>query len=693
MTPRPGSVDQATHRRPAAGRTPQDAGATKPHTGLEGVSAVVVTHRRPRLATQAVKSLVESEGFDPSKVTVVVNGEGGLEDPALEQAVKVVRLGSNQGPAGGFRQALIEAFADPGTRWAYVCEDDFVLLNLPSPRVAGLLERLGDLPIDGRRVGAVVPFGRLFVERSGHSMNFVPRLGSPGDLVDVDVTTWGATLVSREVMEAGILPDSELFFGFEDFDFYCAMREAGFRLLVDVRCARRVAHHQTSAARDAALREHRPIDEEEPWRAYYFARNFFALARRHGHRSWLAWHLLYSARRLQLASTSAERRAILRGLVDGALGRIGKNPRYVRQVGERLGEPPVPSTTAPAGAAGEGGTGRRQSAKREVRGARGLNTRVAALVVSHNAPRALGRCLEAIASQTTPPGAVIVVDNASEPPVDKSIEAGPDGGGDVVPVSVVRSETNLGPAGGWAIAFQQLLGSSYDFAWALDDDIVPDPDCLEVLLGEVGDDEDGAFVFPYSVQPDGSVGAWGAWCGFVVSRHIVEKVGVPRADLFWWAEDNEYLLWRIPKAGFERKIVGGAVVQHDAVRQGDGVPTWKYYYEARNMLYLHLYLKRRVGWYPRNVAKLVGRAVIRERGRRLQSLGAIARGLFDGLTGRLGTRVSVQSMRERHLEADARPPNDRAKKGGAETGNREASPDAAPANGTATATSTKEVSA
>ena len=130
---------------------------------------------------------------------------------------------------------------------------------------------------------------------------------------------------------------------------------------------------------------------------------------------------------------------------------------------------------------------------------------------------------------------------------------------------------------------------------------------------------------------------------------------MPMAELFWWAEDNEYCLWRIPQAGFERRIVDGAVVQHDAIRQGGGVPTWKYYYEARNMLYLHLHVMHRLGWYPRNVTKLVGRALLRERGRRRASLAAMAKGLVDGARGRLGIRFPVDPMREHTLEDRADP--------------------------------------
>jgi rhamnopyranosyl-N-acetylglucosaminyl-diphospho-decaprenol beta-1,3/1,4-galactofuranosyltransferase len=620
--------------------------------GLDGVTAVVVTHLRPRLAGDTVRSLIDVEGFDPAMIVVVVNGEGGLDDPALEAAVRMVRLPSNTGPAGGFRRGLTEAFTDPTTRWAYLCEDDMVLLHLPGPRLAGLLARIQDrsrargeaAEPAGVPVGAVVPFGRVFVPRTGHTLNVVPRRGLPGDLAPVDVTTWGATLVSRAVVDAGVLPDPDLFFGFEDFDYYCRMRDAGFSVLVDVPCARQVAHRQTLVGRDAALRGQRPLDADEPWRAYYLARNFFALARRHGRRSWLAWHLLYSARRLQLAPTRAERLATVRGLVDGARGRLGIDSRYLRKVGERQ----IGSEGRAAGTGGgpDDATEIDSTGAASVPTARDLGPSVVALVLSHNAPLALARCLDAIATQTVRPGSVVVVDNASRPPVRTDRAGSPVGAGAPLPVSVVRSDTNLGPAGGWALAFEELLARPDAFAWVMDDDIVPDPECLETLLGDAGDDPKAAFLFPRSVQPDGSVGEWGSWCGFLISRHIVEQVGVPRAELFWWAEDNEYCHWRIPQAGYPRRIVDGAVVQHDAVRQGSRVPLWKYYYEARNMLYLHLHVMHRVGWYPRNVTKLVARALLRERGRRLLCLRTIALGLSDGAMGRLGIRFPVEPMQE-----------------------------------------------
>ncbi len=300
---------------------------------LEEVTAVVLTHMRPGLAGDVTRSLIEVEGLSPDRIVVVVNGVGGLDDQALEAKVRMVRLPVNLGPAGGFRAGMVEAFSDPSVRWAYLCEDDVGLFALPRPRLFDLVGRVEGLRGRPGPTGAVVAYGRRFVGRGSHTVNLVPPPGSSG-FTSVDVACWGATLLSRSVVDAGVLPDPEWFFGLEDFDFFCRVREAGFEVLVDDVAARRVADQQTSAGRAEALRDRRPDDGDEAWRAYYHARNTFALIRRHGRTSWYAWQVAYSARQLQAARGGAERAAIAHGLWDGAFGRMGENPRYGRRVGE-----------------------------------------------------------------------------------------------------------------------------------------------------------------------------------------------------------------------------------------------------------------------------------------------------------------------------------------------------------------------
>jgi hypothetical protein len=140
--------------------------------------------------------------------------------------------------------------------------------------------------------------------------------------------------VARQVFDARILPDPEWFFGLEDFDFYCRVREGGFEVLVDAESARAVAQEQTSFGRAGAQESDRPTFEDEVWRQYYHARNTIELARRHGRPSWHLWHMAYTVRYLQSAHGRGERRAIVRGLWDGVRGRLGEHPSYGRSVGE-----------------------------------------------------------------------------------------------------------------------------------------------------------------------------------------------------------------------------------------------------------------------------------------------------------------------------------------------------------------------
>jgi GT2 family glycosyltransferase len=197
-----------------------------------------------------------------------------------------------------------------------------------------VLAQVADLGSSGTAVGAVVAYGRTFVGRGTHTVNVVPPSDSPVDLPPVDVACWGATLVSRRVFEAGVLPNPAWFFGLEDFDFFCRVREAGLGVVLDATAARAVAAQQTSAGRDAAIRAERPNDTDESWRIYYHSRNSVELIRRHGRPSWYAWQIVHSSRHFQLARSRSERSAIVRGLWHGIRGRLGEDPRYGRQVGE-----------------------------------------------------------------------------------------------------------------------------------------------------------------------------------------------------------------------------------------------------------------------------------------------------------------------------------------------------------------------
>jgi GT2 family glycosyltransferase len=138
---------------------------------------------------------------------------------------------------------------------------------------------------------------------------------------------------------------------------------------------------------------------------------------------------------------------------------------------------------------------------------------------------------------------------------------------------------------------------------------------------------------------------------------VVETVGLPDAELFWWTEDTEYLQWRIPRAGFEVSWTARPVMGITRGRADRAKPAWKYYYEARNQVYFRLHTQRtdddpkpenlllrvRAWRAGRATWKLAVRAVVREREARLGKLAAVMRGAGDGVRGRLGKSVPVDS--------------------------------------------------
>ena len=307
-------------------RLPDPSPADPPAT------AVVLTYRRPRHAARLVRSLLEDEGVPASQVIVVVNGEGGLDDSALEHAVTMLTLEDNVGPAGGFARAFRFVRGIAETPWIYACEDDTDLCGPGSPRLGTLIERVEafEREVPGPPVGVVLASGWNVDLRTGRTTRHL--VGDPeAPFEEVDFGAWDATLVSRRVVDAGIVPDESLFWWAEELDFCLRVRRAGFRVLVDV---------PTSLGRERApdpapeAGRALPTRADEPWCSYYMARNGFLVGRRLGTPTWIMWHLLKTARRLQLAPSNAHRAAIVRGLADGLLGRTGRNASFTREVGE-----------------------------------------------------------------------------------------------------------------------------------------------------------------------------------------------------------------------------------------------------------------------------------------------------------------------------------------------------------------------
>ena len=289
--------------------------------------------------------------------------------------------------------------------------------------------------------------------------------------------------------------------------------------------------------------------------------------------------------------------------------------------------------------------------------------RIVAVVVTFNRLPLLRRLVDRL-REVPELAEVIVVDNASA-----------DGTGDWLDdqhdLVRRRLDRNRGGAGGFHEGLRLAMERGAELAWLMDDDGLPDPDCLARLLehefdfwGPVVVDEadQDRLVFPIRL-PGGtrvvrrmrdvvSAARGGVirdvvipFNGVLVTRELVDRIGLPREDYFIWGDDHEYRL-RAERAGGRVATVVTAAVHHPSVGEL-GTPMMfgrttynhspsdlKHYCMARNNL---LNLRDYRGW-PHALA-FVGKTVWfytltrRDPARLRMSLAAMRAGLRGDFTG------------------------------------------------------------
>ena len=90
---------------------------------------------------------------------------------------------------------------------------------------------------------------------------------------------------------------------------------------------------------------------------------------------------------------------------------------------------------------------------------------VAVAAVTFDRPRELAVLMDAINNQTAPVQSICLVDSGTVPSKDVA--------GRHANVDYVRSEANLGGAGGFSLAILKAVASGADWIWMMDDDAEP----------------------------------------------------------------------------------------------------------------------------------------------------------------------------------------------------------------------------
>ena len=216
------------------------------------------------------------------------------------------------------------------------------------------------------------------------------------------------------------------------------------------------------------------------------------------------------------------------------------------------------------------------------------NKRISAVVVTYNRKNTLLQCLQSIEAQTAKPKRVFILDNAST-----------DGTNDIlydagyinsernnIFFQYILNDKNEGGAGGFYRGMKVANDyGDYDALWVMDDDGIPNKDCLKNMLPYldkfdyisplvVDIDNEGMMSFEGCTvaefkkrAKDGIVaGCANPFNGILYSKRLIDAIGYPMKEMFIWGDEINYDL-RAKKAGFHPVMVVNAIHRHPLNRQ------------------------------------------------------------------------------------------------------------------------------
>ncbi len=311
---------------------------------------------------------------------------------------------------------------------------------------------------------------------------------------------------------------------------------------------------------------------------------------------------------------------------------------------------------------------------------RGAKLKIVALIISFNRLDMVRRCVESLRAQTRSLDAILVVDSSTTPEVRAWLETQND----------VRSlyVTNEGSAGGVHHGLKWVLTRDYDWVWLFDDDVILGPDALAQLLlclerqpeiqiinslcvRENDPTRPSAGAIRWRKNPQdylfgtyletveeirahadaaGLIDSVGGqlYQGTLMSRNIVQQVGVVAVEFFTRGDEVEYSL-RIMRAGYHIPICIHSVARHPSSNTtfvnvaGKTLPVGrmysaKRYYSIRNSLWIRkMYYHGHPFWLYvlKRAAAGMFQELFVEPGKsladRFRGCGTVLRGVRDGL--------------------------------------------------------------
>ena len=232
---------------------------------------------------------------------------------------------------------------------------------------------------------------------------------------------------------------------------------------------------------------------------------------------------------------------------------------------------------------------------------------VCAVIVTYNRRKLLAESIQAVVDQTTPPDAILVVDNASTDGTPGMVaERFPE-------VELMTLDRNEGGAGGFHEGIARAHSRGHGCFWLMDDDTIPQPTALAHLLEAHEIARDASLVASKVVWTDGEIHPmnrpflnwrgtermiWAAeanagivplraatFVSLLLPRETVDRFGLPDKRYFIWSDDIAYTarVLRDTSGFFVTRSVAVHKTEkpHTAVESGD-----RFYFHVRNSIYM-----------------------------------------------------------------------------------------------------------
>ncbi len=236
-------------------------------------------------------------------------------------------------------------------------------------------------------------------------------------------------------------------------------------------------------------------------------------------------------------------------------------------------------------------------------------SQVAAVIVTFNRKEMLLETLSGVLSQTSPVEKIFLVNNASSDGTEALLKE--QGYLDNPTIEYVQLEKNTGGAGGFHEGIKRAYEAGYNWFWTMDDDVEPLPETLYTLLKytDISECINSTKIF----TENNEVQYWEQyfdfatsrlidlknvsfrnnkeWCsvnvscfeGMLVSRNIIDKIGLPNKDYFIFHDDT---LFGILASFYTNVIYVKDAVFHKKIYGYGAATPFRAYYSIRNTMWL-----------------------------------------------------------------------------------------------------------